>query len=150
MKVHQGEPLDIYLTVFDHASSWALIKNEGPIQLMVYYTSHRMEDAETRYPKLEKLVLALVTTSRKLRHYFLAHPIWLLTNFPLWQVLQKLDAFGRSIKWSIDLTQYEINYQPRPVIKGQAVSDFLAEFTYRLVETPIKEFYVDGEANVDG
>ena len=86
-KVEDGEPLDIYLAVLEHAVSSALVKNEGNHQLPVYYTSRRLNDAEGRYPKLEKLAYALVTASKKLKHYFLAHPITVLTNFPLRQVL---------------------------------------------------------------
>ena len=54
--------------------------------------------AETRYPKLEKLALTLIVTSRKLRPYFHAHPIKVLTNYPLHQVLQKSEPSGRLLK----------------------------------------------------
>ena len=49
--------------------------------------SKRLLDAETKYPELEKLALAFVVTSRKLRPYFHAHSIKVLTNYPLRQVL---------------------------------------------------------------
>ena len=54
-----------------------------------------------RYPELEKLVLALVEASRKLRSYFHAHLIEVLTNYPLHQVLQKLEASGKLLKWTV-------------------------------------------------
>ena len=60
-------------------------------------------DVETKYPKLEKLALALMVASRKLRPYFHTHPIEVLTNYPLCQVLQKLEASGRLLKWAIEL-----------------------------------------------
>ena len=47
----------------------------------------RLLDAKTRYPELEKLALALIVASRKLRPYFHAHIIEVLTNYPLRQVL---------------------------------------------------------------
>ena len=56
---------------------------------MVYYMSKRLLDAGTRYPELEKLVQALMVASTKLWSYFHAHPIEVLTNYPLHQVLQK-------------------------------------------------------------
>ena len=43
----------------------------------------RLLDAETRYPELEKLALALVVASKKLRLYFHAHSIKVLTNYSL-------------------------------------------------------------------
>ena len=53
-----------------HVVSSALIKEEGKIQKSVYYTSQALRGVEGRYPMMEKLAFALVTTSRKLRHYF--------------------------------------------------------------------------------
>ena len=65
--------------------------------------SKRPLDVETRYPELEKLALAFIVALRKLRPYFRAHPIEVLTNYLLCQVLQKLEASGRLLKWAIEL-----------------------------------------------
>ena len=81
-----GEPLFLYLVVSEYAVSWALI------------------DAETRYPDIEKLALALLIASRKLRQYFHSYTICVLTNYPLRQVIQKPDALGRLLKWAIKLS----------------------------------------------
>ena len=89
-----------------------------------------MLDAETRYPELEKLALALMVASRKLRPYFHTHSIKVLTNYPLRQVLQKLEASGRLLKWVIKLGEFEVNFHPQMAIKGQALADFIVEFTY--------------------
>ena len=65
--------------------------------------SKRLLVAETSYPELEKLALALMVASRKLRPYFHAHPIVVLTNYTLHQFLQKLEASSRLFKWAIEL-----------------------------------------------
>ena len=78
-----GEELYLYLAVSPHAVSSMLIREEGKIQKPVYYTSRALRGAEGRYPMMEKLAFALVTASRKLRHYFQAHVINVLTNHPL-------------------------------------------------------------------
>ena len=78
----------------------------------MYYISKRLVDAEMRYPEMEKLALALVIATRKLRLYFQSHPIQVLTNYPLRQVLQKPDALDRILKWAIELSQFEIEFQP--------------------------------------
>ena len=83
---------------------------------------------------MEKLALALVIITRKLRLYFHSHPRMVLTNYPLRQVLQKPDASSRSLKWAIELSQFEIEFQPRPAIKGQALADFIVEFSHRPTE----------------
>ena len=72
--------------------------------------SKRLLDAETKYPKLEKLALALMVASRKLRPYFHAHPIEVLTNYPLRQVLQKPEALSKLLKWPIELEQFDVNF----------------------------------------
>ncbi|KAM6578296.1 hypothetical protein CsatB_030133 [Cannabis sativa] len=52
---------------------------------------------------MEKLAFALITSSRKLRPYFQAHSIEVLTNYPLRQVLAKPEASGRLLKWAMEL-----------------------------------------------
>lgn len=77
----------VYLAVSTTVISLALIRKEGKVQKPIYYTNQALLDAETRYPMIEKLAYALVTLARKLRQYFQAHPIVVLTNQPLRQVL---------------------------------------------------------------
>ena len=64
--------------------------------------------SELRYPELERLAFALVISTRKLRHYFLAHPVVVLTNHPMKQVLRRPEASGRLVKWAVELTQFDI------------------------------------------
>ena len=87
-------------------------------------------DAETRYFELEKLSLALMVTSKNLGPYFHAHLIEVLTNYLLHQVIQNPKALGRLLKWAIKLGQFDVNFHPRKVIKGQALASFMVEFTY--------------------
>ncbi|KAL5549045.1 hypothetical protein UlMin_004276 [Ulmus minor] len=71
-----------------------------------------------------------MVAARKLRPYFQAHTIIIPTKFPLKQVFQKPEASGRLAKWSIELGEFDIQFKPRTAIKGQALADFIAEFTY--------------------
>ena len=79
---------------------------------------------------MEKLAYVLVISSRKLRPYFQAHIVEVLTSYPFHKVLQKLEASGRLLKWTMELGQFDIHFRPRTAIKGQALTDFIAEFTY--------------------
>ena len=65
-----SEELYLYLAVAPHAVSSALVREEGKVQKLVYYTSRALRGAEERYQMIEKLAFALITTSKKLRHYF--------------------------------------------------------------------------------
>ena len=90
-----GEELFLYLVVTLHAVSSALIREEGKVQKPVYYTSKALRGAERRYSLIEKLAFALITASRKLRHYFQAHVINVMTDHPLKKAMNKLEAAGR-------------------------------------------------------
>ncbi|KAL5582066.1 hypothetical protein UlMin_014508 [Ulmus minor] len=129
-KPHEGDSLILYSAVSKGAVSSALVREEDGVQWPIYYTSKSLLDAETRYPEIEKLALALMVAARKLRPYFQAHTTIIPTKFPLKQVFQKPEASGRLAKWSIELGEFDIQFKPRTAIKGQALADFIAEFTY--------------------
>ena len=92
-----GEELYLYLVVTPHAVSSALIREEGRVQKPVYYISRALRGAEGRYPLIEKLAFVLITASRKLRHYFQAHVINVMTDHPLKKAMNKLEAPERLI-----------------------------------------------------
>ena len=123
------EVLYLYLVVTPHVISLALIWEEGKVQKPVYYTSLALRGAEGRYPLIEKLAFALITASRKLRHYFQAHVINVMMDHPLKKAMNKLEAAGRLIQWDVKLSEFDIRYQPRNAVKAQALVDFIAEFT---------------------
>ena len=66
----EGELLTLYLAVSDFSTSAILIRDKDRVQCPVYYCSRALRRAEQRYPRMEKLILALVTAARKLRPYF--------------------------------------------------------------------------------
>ena len=103
-----GEELFLYLVVTPHAVSLALIREEGKVQKLVYYTSKALRGVERQYPLIEKLAFSLITASRKLRHYFQAHIINVMTDHPLKKTMNKLEAIGRLIQWAVELSEFNI------------------------------------------
>ena len=87
-----SEELYLYLVVSSHTMSLVLIGEEGKIQKPVYYTSQVLRGVEGQYLMMEKLAFALVMASWKLRHYFQAHVINVLTNHPLKKAMNKLEV----------------------------------------------------------
>ena len=85
-----GDDLFMYLSVSDHAISAMLLRDQG-VQQPMYYINKTLVDAETRYLPLEKLVLALVNATRKLPHYFQAHIVFVLTEYPLQSLFKRSD-----------------------------------------------------------
>ena len=63
------------------------------------------------------MVLALVNAKKKLHHYFETHPITVITDFPIKQILSKPDLLGRLTKLARDLGIYDICYFPRQAKK---------------------------------
>ncbi|KAI5345966.1 hypothetical protein L3X38_013843 [Prunus dulcis] len=98
-----GDILVIYLSVSASAVSSVLIRSKDNAEHPVHYVSKALQDAEVRYPNIEKLAFALE--------------------------LQKPETSGRLVKWAIELGEFDIHYKPRPAMRGQAVADFLSEFT---------------------
>uniref|UniRef100_A0A2N9HJT9 Uncharacterized protein n=1 Tax=Fagus sylvatica TaxID=28930 RepID=A0A2N9HJT9_FAGSY len=145
-----GEALYLYLAVSTSAVSSALIREKECVQKPVYYTSRALRGAEERYTNMEKLAFALLIASRKLRPYFQAHSIIVMTDYPIRKAMNKPDAAGRLVQWSIEMGEFDIDYRPRTAIKAQALADFIAEFTH-----PLKEDEKSGEGeawtvNIDG
>ncbi|XP_024036977.1 uncharacterized protein LOC112096961 [Citrus clementina] len=157
-----GDKLNLYLAVSDRAASSVLVREEEGIQYPIYYTSKALLDAETRYPTTEKWALALVVAARKLRPYFQAFPVSVITNQPLRQILHKPDASGRLVKWAVELSEFDLDYKPRAAIKAQAMADFVAEFAEPEVclgqqdadvgndETQVWQISVDGSSGERG
>ena len=59
-----------FLVVTNYTVSFILVRNEDGIQRIVYYVSKSLQEVETRYLPLEKVVLAIVHATKKLLHYF--------------------------------------------------------------------------------
>ncbi|GKV37206.1 hypothetical protein SLEP1_g45263 [Rubroshorea leprosula] len=114
-----------------------------------------LQGAEHNYPLAEKAAFALLYSAHKLRAYFQSHQIVVYTDLPLRKILQKQELSGRLIRWSVEMSEYDLKFQPRTTIKGQAVVDFLVEcllatMEERAPEHPIWVLYVDGGANIEG
>ncbi|KAJ0556586.1 putative ribonuclease H [Helianthus annuus] len=157
------EPLILYLSSSNKAVGSVLMVERNGVQTPIYYVSRVLSDPETRYSTMEKLVLALLHASRRLRRYFTGHVITVLTNFHIGTVLQKPETSGRLAKWAIELGGQNILYRPRPAIMGQVIADFVTEVPVEkikdceIVETPAKDtsnelwlLYTDGASNEDG
>ena len=79
----EREDLFLYLAISQTAVSSALIHEESKIQRPVYYTSQAFHGAEAKYPCMEKMAFSLIVASRKLRSYFQAHTIVVMTEKPI-------------------------------------------------------------------
>ncbi|GJU12388.1 reverse transcriptase domain-containing protein [Tanacetum coccineum] len=114
--------------------------------------SHLKEDlepstwAELNYPELKKVILALVYAARRLRRYFQAHPIWVMTDKPIKQILARPEKSGRITKWVIELGEHDIE------LKGQG-KDIEIKKLEEINEEPksedMQKLYTDGALSSD-
>lgn len=119
LKPKLGKGLQLYLAVFSEAVNIVHIRKEGNTQLPIYYISKALLVLKAHYLSVKKLALALTTASKNLKPYFQGHTIHVLTNFALRQVLQKPNTSGRLLKWTVELSEFDILFQTRATIKGQ-------------------------------
>ena len=70
-------------------------------------------------------------------------------NYPIKEVLRKLELIGRMVAWPIKLAEFDIHYKPCGLMQTQFMAEFLAEFTGN--DTTTREWwtlYVDKETTV--
>nr|GFB00827.1 reverse transcriptase domain-containing protein [Tanacetum cinerariifolium] len=93
----------------------------------IYFISRALQGPELNYSPMKKLVLSLIFAAKRLQRYFQAHPIVVITDQPIKQVMSRLDMAGRLQKWSIMPGEHNITYRPMTSVKGQILADFLIE-----------------------
>jgi hypothetical protein len=69
-----------------------------------------LNESKDRYLQVQKLIYAILITSRKLKHYFNAYRVVVKTNFPLGDIIRNKDANGCIIKWAMELCPYSIEF----------------------------------------
>nr|GEW21869.1 reverse transcriptase domain-containing protein [Tanacetum cinerariifolium] len=128
------EELIMYLSATHRAISAVLMTERGTTQTPVYFISRVLQGLELNYSPMEKLVLSLVFATKRLRRYFQAHPIMVITEQPIKQVI------------------------PRTSIKGKILADFLNKISgnasqcvsVRVTQEETWTLFTDGSSCVDG
>jgi hypothetical protein len=128
----EREPLLLYIAATHQVVSTVFVveqSEEGKVhgvQRPLYFLSEVMSPSKQCYPHYQKLAYSMFTTARKLRQYFLVHPIIVVNEAPLSNILNSLEAIGRVSLWGIELSPLDITYEKRKAIKSQVLPDFTA------------------------
>jgi hypothetical protein len=93
----------------------------------VYYISEVLSETKAWYPQIQKMLYTVVLAGRKLRHYFEAHPVTVVSSFLFGEITRNPDAAGKITKWSVELMGETLAYTLRKVIKSQILANFVAE-----------------------
>ncbi|GJT59349.1 reverse transcriptase domain-containing protein [Tanacetum coccineum] len=123
----EREELIIYLAAAKEAISAVLMTDREGRQIPVYFVSRTLRGPEVNYTPMEKLVLALLSASKRLKRYFQAHTVVVITSQPIKQLLSSSEISRRMLKWKFELEGYDIQYRPRTAIKGQILANFIVE-----------------------
>ena len=78
---------------------------------------------------MEKLAFTLVIAACKLKPYFQAHTMVILSDKPLRKAMSNLEAAGQMALWAIELSVFNVQYYLRTVMMGQVVVNFIGEFS---------------------
>jgi len=154
-KPQTGVPLRLYFVVTERVINSVLVQEQDQTQKPIYFVSKVLQGPEARYHALEKAALAVVFSARRLRHYFQSFTVVVMMDLPIRKVLQKLDVAGRMVRWAVELSEFDIQYEPRGPIKGQVYADFVAELSpvsaQQEEEVSFKwVLLVDGSSNQQG
>ncbi|GJS83780.1 reverse transcriptase domain-containing protein [Tanacetum coccineum] len=161
------ETLYAYLAVSKEAVSAVLLTDQNRRQCPVQYVDHErtLNEAERNYSPLEKLALSLINMTRRLRRYFEAHPVKVITDQPIKNILSRTEASGKLAKYAVEIGTYKISFMPRNAVKGQVLADFLSDAPdgeredeyFRMPEVPPEiddteawTLYTDGAASSKG
>ncbi|KAG9458280.1 hypothetical protein H6P81_002788 [Aristolochia fimbriata] len=124
-----NRPLLLYIAAQEKSVGALLAQcDEDNKERSLYYLSQTLAGAELNYTPIEKTCLALIFAVQKLRHYLLAHSTNLISRAdPLKYIMSQPILSGRLAKWTLLLSEFEINYVPQRAIKGQALANFLVD-----------------------
>ena len=87
-------------------------------------------------------------------HYFQDHSVSVVSDAPLYEILNNRDATGRVAKWDIELLYFDIKFEAKKAIKSQALADFMAEWIEQ--QQPIQihsahwTMFFDGSKRLNG
>ena len=87
-----------------------LFAERKQLQIPIYFVSRALPYVEQRYTASEKLILALIHATRRLRKYFKDHTIRVLTDKPFERAFLNPEGTRRMVKWAKELEEYDIEY----------------------------------------
>jgi ribonuclease HI len=149
-----SEPLLLYVASSKAAVSAALVREveaeKGKLQCPVYFVSEALSGSKLLYSELEKIAYAVIMATQKLRHYFEAHKVTVLTDQPLNDLFINKEASSKIAKWATELSEHTIDFGKRSAIKSQVLADFIVDWTSPNSVTADEELVPVWEIRCDG
>ena len=115
----RGEVLFLHMAMSSDEIGTMLFAERSRLQIPIYFVSRALPNVEQSYTTSEKLILALIHATRRLRRYFKDHPIRVLTDKPFERAFMNPDGTRRMVKWAKELEEYDIEYGEKDPFEGQ-------------------------------
>ncbi|GJZ18291.1 reverse transcriptase domain-containing protein [Tanacetum coccineum] len=93
----EKEELIVYLAAAKEVVTAVLMMEREAKQMPIYFFSRVLQGPEINYTPMENLVLALVHASKRIKRYFQAHTIIVITDQPIKQVSSCIDGSGAGL-----------------------------------------------------
>src|SRR4051812_18486796 len=107
------------------------------IQRPVYYMSEVLSVSKQNYPHYQKMCYGVYMAAKRLKQYFQAHTITMVSSTPLADIIGSHNATDRVAKWAIEISSHSIQYESRTAIKSQALADFLVDWAETQYTPPV-------------
>ena len=109
------EPMILYVAATNRVVSDVVVvereENGKAVQRPMYYLSEVLSASKQNYPHYQKMAYGLYMAAMKLKHYFEEHPIKVVTDAPISDIINNKDASGRIAKWAIQLSPYAPHFE---------------------------------------
>ncbi|GJR70262.1 reverse transcriptase domain-containing protein [Tanacetum coccineum] len=142
------EELIVYLSAAGEAISTVLMTEREGKQMQIYFVSRTLQGPEINYIPMEKLVLALVNASKRLKRYFQAHPIIVITDQPIKQILSKLEVAGRLFDATNNEAEYKALIAGLRIAEQMGIKNLQAHVDSRLVANQVNGSYIAKESGM--
>jgi hypothetical protein len=83
-----------------------------PVLRPAYFISEVLSESKACYQPVQKLLYAVLITSRKLEHYFQEYSISVVTDYPPGDILRNQDSTERISMWAVELGALNIDFRP--------------------------------------
>src|SRR4051812_27770405 len=137
------DPMLLYIAATNRVVSVVIvvarIEDDKSVQRPVYYLSEVLSASKQNYPHHQKMAYGVYMSAKKLKHYFEEHPIRVICEAPIADILSNKDASGRIAKWAIELSPYAPQFDRRDAIKSQAMDDFFVDWAKVQYEPPFPD-----------
>src|SRR5215216_6055428 len=137
------EPMLLYVAATNRVVSAVVVverlEDNKSVQRPVYYLSEVLSTSKQNYPHYQKMAYGVYMSAKNLKHYFEEHPIRVICEAPIADILSNKDASDRIAKWAIELSPYAPQFDRRDAIKSQAVADFFVDWAEVQYEPPLPD-----------